>query len=315
MASHYDPPIAASAYRWQAKHTADQVLLRGIVGAEPRVRPPTAKMTSALICFTLVIFVASIPSITEQLWYLLPSSPTRSTVTCPLPLRQQRLPSSMATVRPSSFVPSQQSRCSTVFPPTICRRFHRHSPAGSRSTRHFSPSCCIAVSRSDQDASPPSSTVSCIDSSSIRFAFTGGGSGGHIYPAIAIADELRNLCPNAKFLYIGTSEGLESKAVPSAGYDFTAIPASRLSRPILSPQNLLLPYHLLQAIAAAWKILRRFQPHIVIGTGGYVAAPVYIAAALSGTSIGIQEQNAFPGSPIRSPLLSPRKCSSLSERV
>lgn len=194
-----------------------------------------------------------------------------------------------------SFTPSQKPTCNPVLQPNQNARGRWYSPATNRSSRHFLLSCCLAISHDDQDASAPSSLSRETVASSIRFVFTGGGSGGHIYPAIAIADELRVLCPDAKFLFLGTSAGLESNIVPSAGYDFIAIPASRLARPILSLHNLLFPFQVIQAIAAAWKILRRFRPDIVVGTGGYVAAPVYLAAALSGTKIVIQEQNAFPG--------------------
>ncbi|PKU77929.1 uncharacterized protein LOC110107578 [Dendrobium catenatum] len=202
----------------------------------------------------------------------------------------------MATVQALSFSfsTSQQINYSVLQPNQSPRR-RSYTPSSHRSCRNFLLSCCFAISQSDQDASAISSPSFNTVASSIRFVFTGGGSGGHIYPAIAIADELRSLCPDAKFLFLGTSAGLESNIVPSAGYDFTAIPASRLSRPFPSPENLLFPFHVIHAIAAAWQILRRFRTDVVIGTGGYVAAPVYLAAVLSGTKIAIQEQNAFPG--------------------
>ncbi|XP_020572812.1 uncharacterized protein LOC110019486 [Phalaenopsis equestris] len=194
-----------------------------------------------------------------------------------------------------TFSPRQKPKCTPFLRQNQSHRVPWFSPSTNRSSHHFRLSCCRAISHSNQDALAPSSPSFHTVSSTIRFVFTGGGSGGHIYPAIAIADELRSLCPDAKFLFFGTSAGLESNIVPSAGFDFVDIPASRLTRPILSPHNLLFPFHLIHAIAASWIFLRRFRPDVVIGTGGYVAAPVYLAAVLSGTKIAVQEQNAFPG--------------------
>lgn len=130
----------------------------------------------------------------------------------------------------------------------------------------------------------------------LRVVFTGGGTGGHIYPAIAIADELKIAHPSTQILFIGTPSGIESTTVASAGYDYASVPAARLTRPLYSPVNLLLPFRLLRSIAASITILRDFQPVIVVGTGGHVAAPVCLAAAvLSDVKLAIQEQNGFPG--------------------
>lgn len=157
--------------------------------------------------------------------------------------------------------------------------------------------CCLAVDHESADL-PSSASIPRSQPPSdaeIRVVFSGGGSGGHIYPAIAIADELKNACPDAKFLFVGTATGMESAVVPEAGYDYATVPRAHLTRPIFHPMNLLLPFHLLCSIAASWKILRKFRPQIVVGTGGYVAAPVCFAAVLSGIKIVIQEQNSFPG--------------------
>ncbi|KAG1368125.1 hypothetical protein COCNU_14G005930 [Cocos nucifera] len=152
---------------------------------------------------------------------------------------------------------------------------------------------CLAVDRESTDL--PSTTPIPPPGAELRVVFSGGGSGGHIYPAIAIADELMIACPDAKILFIGTATGMESAAVPAAGYEYATVPRTRLARPLLHPMNLFLPFHLLRSIAASWKILREFCPQIVVGTGGYVAAPVCFAAVLSGIKIAIQEQNSFPG--------------------
>lgn len=158
---------------------------------------------------------------------------------------------------------------------------HHHHLPGHRAGRR-SLTCCLALH--------PSSS-----GSGLRVVVTGGGTGGHIYPAIAIADELKNAYPDAQILFIGTESGMESEVVPSAGYDYSPIPSARLFRPFLNPVNLLLPFSLLRSIFISWTILRRFRPQIVLGTGSYVAAPVCFAAALAGIKFVIQEQNSFPG--------------------
>ncbi|MQM06117.1 hypothetical protein Taro_038942, partial [Colocasia esculenta] len=171
---------------------------------------------------------------------------------------------------------------------TALPAFGRHGHPGCRM-----PSCCISLDRADEDvsAAPPRS------SSGLRVALAGGGTGGHIYPAIAIADEIRNADPGACILFLGSGTGMESVAVPSAGYDFVPVPSVRLARPVfLSPANILLPFRLLAAVIASWKKLREFDPQVVVGTGGYVAAPVCLAAVLlPRVRLVIQEQNSFPG--------------------
>ncbi|KAJ0989196.1 hypothetical protein J5N97_007552 [Dioscorea zingiberensis] len=127
---------------------------------------------------------------------------------------------------------------------------------------------------------------------SLSVVIAGGGSGGHIFPAIAIADELR---ADARVVFLGTSSGMERNVIPAAGYEFVPIPKVKLSRPFLSPLNLLLPFQLLRSIVASLRVLREIRPDVVVGTGAYVSAPVLFAAALSGIRLVIQEQNAYPG--------------------
>lgn len=130
----------------------------------------------------------------------------------------------------------------------------------------------------------------------LRVIFAGGGTGGHIYPAIAIAEQLKNLNPNAQVLFVGTSTGMEAKAVPSAGFAFTAAPAAPLARPFFSLHNLfVLPLFLASSIRRNLEILREFDPHIVVGTGGFVSFPTCLAAAIRGVKLLIQEQNSVPG--------------------
>lgn len=115
-----------------------------------------------------------------------------------------------------------------------------------------------------------------------------------MYPAIAIADEIKLAHPAARVLFVGTPDGMESGAVSSAGYDYAAVPAVRLFRPVISPVNLLLPLRLIKSVIDSWRILREFRPQVVVGTGGYVAAPVCLAAVIAGIKIVIQVFVATP---------------------
>ncbi|XP_065860778.1 uncharacterized protein [Euphorbia lathyris] len=129
----------------------------------------------------------------------------------------------------------------------------------------------------------------------LRVVLAAGGTGGHIIPALAIADELKIANPNTQIIFIGTPDGMESTSVPSAGYPFSPIPPVRLFRPLISLRNLSLPFHLIQSIIHSFKLLKDFDPHVVIGTGGYVSFPTCLAALLRGIKIVIQEQNSVPG--------------------
>lgn len=133
------------------------------------------------------------------------------------------------------------------------------------------------------------------DAPDLRVVFAGGGSGGHIYPALAIADGIRAACPGTSIVFLGTGTGMERDLVPAAGYEFLPFPRARLARPFLSPQNLLLPLALLRSIFASWNLLRSLRPDLVVGTGAYVSAPVCFAAVLAGLRLVIQEQNCYPG--------------------
>ncbi|RVX18158.1 UDP-N-acetylglucosamine--N-acetylmuramyl-(pentapeptide) pyrophosphoryl-undecaprenol N-acetylglucosamine transferase [Vitis vinifera] len=149
--------------------------------------------------------------------------------------------------------------------------------------------CCLALDH-QQNCS-----ANVEPSADLRVVFAGGATGGHIYPAVAIADEIKIINPNAQILFLGTAHGMESTAVPSAGFDFDSIPAVPLARPIFSPRNVLLPYRLIKSMVQCYRRLRDFDPDIVIGTGGYVSFPVCLAAALKGLKLVIQEQNSVPG--------------------
>lgn len=123
---------------------------------------------------------------------------------------------------------------------------------------------------------------------------SGGGTGGHIYPAIAIADELKNRYPGARFLFVGASNRMEMEKVPQAGYEIRGLWISGLARK-LSWKNLLFPIKLISSLMKARRIIREFQPHLVVGTGGYASGPTLRMASAMGVPCVLQEQNSFAG--------------------
>jgi len=120
----------------------------------------------------------------------------------------------------------------------------------------------------------------------VKVLLTGGGTGGHIYPAIVIADEIRRLNPSAQILFVGTRRGLESKVVPRLGYEIKYIDVRFLVRR-LTLKNFVTIYKALTSVFASQKIIREFKP--------YVSGPVVLAAAMLKVPTLIHEQNAFPG--------------------
>ncbi|CAK7349676.1 unnamed protein product [Dovyalis caffra] len=167
----------------------------------------------------------------------------------------------------------------------------------SFSTKHrsFKILCCLSIkeSKNDHQIIPQEPTIPA--KNSLRVVLAAGGTGGHIIPAVAIADELRISNPDTEILFIGTPNSMESASIPSAGYPFTSIPPVRLFRPLFSLENLPLPIHLIHSIIHSFKVLREFDPHVVIGTGGYVSFPTCLSAVLKRTKIVIHEQNSVPG--------------------
>ncbi|MFZ5651463.1 MAG: undecaprenyldiphospho-muramoylpentapeptide beta-N-acetylglucosaminyltransferase [Bacillota bacterium] len=127
----------------------------------------------------------------------------------------------------------------------------------------------------------------------MRFVVTGGGTGGHIYPALAIARGLVDSF-GAEIFYIGGTRGMESEIVPREGFTFRAIPLAGIKRGF-SPSNLLAGWKAAAGIITAFRYLRGIRPAAVIGTGGYVCGPVVLTAALMGIPTLIHEQNALPG--------------------
>jgi UDP-N-acetylglucosamine--N-acetylmuramyl-(pentapeptide) pyrophosphoryl-undecaprenol N-acetylglucosamine transferase len=133
-----------------------------------------------------------------------------------------------------------------------------------------------------------------IDVEPIKAIFAGGGTGGHLFPAIAIADEIRRIDSRAAILFVGTAKKLEARLVPEKGYAFRTIWISGFSRS-LRPGNVLFPIKLVVAMMQARSIIREFRPDVVVGTGGYVSGPVLRSAAALGVPTLIQEQNSHPG--------------------
>lgn len=127
-----------------------------------------------------------------------------------------------------------------------------------------------------------------------KFILSGGGTGGHIYPAIAIADELKKRYPDAEFLFVGANDRMEMQRVPQAGYSIKGLQIAGIQRK-LSLKNLLLPFKLLKSLYQARQIIQKFQPDAVIGTGGYASAPTLKAAQWLKVPYFIQEQNSFAG--------------------
>ena len=122
---------------------------------------------------------------------------------------------------------------------------------------------------------------------------SGGGTGGHVYPAIGIANELRKLDSNLRIVFVGTKERLESRVVPKYGFEFLTIPVAGFPRKI-TLQWAPVIYKLASGLLRSLKILHRLKPVAVIGTGGYVSGPVLFSAVLRHIPTIIQEQNAFP---------------------
>lgn len=128
----------------------------------------------------------------------------------------------------------------------------------------------------------------------MKVLITGGGTGGHINPALAIAQKVRNENPDNEILYVGTRDGMESELVPKAGFDFKYVTARYLIRK-LSFENVKTFFASVKGVMEASKIISEFKPDIVVGTGGYVCGPVVLAASLKKIPTMIHEQNVFPG--------------------
>lgn len=127
-----------------------------------------------------------------------------------------------------------------------------------------------------------------------RYIIAGGGTGGHIFPAVAIADAIKQNDANATILFVGAKGRMEMEKVPQAGYDIVGLEVVGLQRS-LTLKNLLVPFKLLMSLIQAFKLILKFKPDACIGVGGYASAPVLFIAGLMGKKIFIQEQNSYPG--------------------
>ena len=127
-----------------------------------------------------------------------------------------------------------------------------------------------------------------------RFIISGGGTGGHIYPAVAIANELKSRFPEAEFLFVGAKDKMEMQKVPQAGYAIKGLWISGIQRK-LTLDNAMFPLKLLLSMWNSFRIINSFKPDVVIGTGGFASGAVLKAASMLNIPTVIQEQNSYPG--------------------
>nr|WP_298660384.1 undecaprenyldiphospho-muramoylpentapeptide beta-N-acetylglucosaminyltransferase [uncultured Flavobacterium sp.] len=127
-----------------------------------------------------------------------------------------------------------------------------------------------------------------------KFIISGGGTGGHIYPAVAIANELKARFPEAQFLFVGAQDKMEMQKVPQAGYEIKGLWIAGLQRKVTF-QNMLFPVKLVSSLVKSFFILKQFKPDVVIGTGGFASGAVLKVASMLGIPTVIQEQNSYPG--------------------
>ncbi|MGA0556937.1 undecaprenyldiphospho-muramoylpentapeptide beta-N-acetylglucosaminyltransferase [Larkinella sp. VNQ87] len=127
-----------------------------------------------------------------------------------------------------------------------------------------------------------------------RVIISGGGTGGHIYPAIAIANELKTMDPTTELLFVGAEGKMEMEKVPRAGYRIIGLPVVGIKRQ-LTLENLAFPFKLGRSFLRAQEVVREFRPDVAVGVGGYASGPVLLAASLKGIPTLIQEQNSYAG--------------------
>jgi len=130
--------------------------------------------------------------------------------------------------------------------------------------------------------------------SQLKVILSGGGTGGHIFPAVAIANQIKKQVPDVDILFVGALGRMEMEKVPAAGYKIIGLWISGLQRK-LTLSNLSFPFKVISSLFKARKILNDFKPHVVIGTGGYASGPMLRAATSKGIPTLIQEQNSYPG--------------------
>jgi UDP-N-acetylglucosamine--N-acetylmuramyl-(pentapeptide) pyrophosphoryl-undecaprenol N-acetylglucosamine transferase len=128
----------------------------------------------------------------------------------------------------------------------------------------------------------------------LKVIISGGGTGGHIFPALAIAKAIENKVKDVEFLFVGAEDRMEMEKIPAAGYKIVGLWISGLQRNF-SRRNLLFPFKVVSSLLKARKIVKQFKPDLAIGTGGYASGPLLFAAANKGVPSLIQEQNSYPG--------------------
>jgi UDP-N-acetylglucosamine--N-acetylmuramyl-(pentapeptide) pyrophosphoryl-undecaprenol N-acetylglucosamine transferase len=191
-------------------------------------------------------------------------------------------------------------------PRVVCvdlTRTHRH-----RGGHRIRDTCARASSIGESiDASSVGTTRAHAARPALRVLFAAGGTGGHVFPAVAVADALvdasnAHKLPNDRIVEIhfaGTAGRQEARLVPEAGYDLHTIPAVALARPLFAHtnvlKNLLIPFRLAYCLWKALGLIQKIKPHVVVGTGGYVSLPICLAAVLKKIPLCVQEQNALPG--------------------
>ena len=127
-----------------------------------------------------------------------------------------------------------------------------------------------------------------------RFLFAGGGTGGHLYPAVAVANEIKKIKPESEILFVGTKSKIEGRVIPKLGYGFKAIWIKGFSRKF-NLANLLFPFKLFVSLIQSLIISFKFKPKVAIGSGGYVAGPAIWGASVLGAKVILMESNSYPG--------------------
>jgi len=133
-----------------------------------------------------------------------------------------------------------------------------------------------------------------VDSRTFSILFAAGGTGGHLFPAIAIAEEIKKTRPDARIAFIGTKNKIEARVVPERGFEFYTIWISGLHRR-LTVDNLLFPLKIVVSLVQSFFLIRKFRPNVVVGTGGYVCGPILYAASLMKVPTVVHESNSYPG--------------------
>lgn len=128
----------------------------------------------------------------------------------------------------------------------------------------------------------------------MRILITGGGTGGHVYPALAIAEALRDAEPSVEVQFIGARGKMEMEKVPQAGYPIRALPIAGIQRR-MTWKNILVPFKVIASLWLSWSYLRAFKPDVAVGVGGYASGPALRVAGWMGIPYILQEQNSYPG--------------------